>query len=215
METFQSDMCSEFKRYATFNGFQTPPGVLALQLAQAGFYRSSNLPGVPGGLFRCGLSLDVRNVRTGSVMEIHRRLAPTCSFVSGSANNQPVPAVDPRSSNGIARPELRFRGVWTARGERAQVSQWQYDAYAAGFGSQRFGGAEVFAPQFARAVSQNMATRARCPNFPSSPTSTPWSSPDCPVCHPAFSEVWRMRPLILFSLAPCSVPRLGDQKKFW
>ena len=58
--------------------------------------------------FACGLSLDVRNVRKGSVMEIHRRLAPTCSFVSGSANNQPVPAVDPGAAMELLAQSFGF-----------------------------------------------------------------------------------------------------------
>ena len=94
MVAFQSDMCSEFKRYATFNGFQTPPGVWPLQLAQAGFFRSGTCQEFHVICFACGLPLDVRNVTRESVIEIHRRLAPTCSFVSGSANNQTVPEVD-------------------------------------------------------------------------------------------------------------------------
>jgi len=108
METFQSDMCSEFKRYATFNGFQTPPGVWPLQLAQAGFYRSATCPEFQVVCFACGLSMDVRNVRKGSVMEIHRRLSPTCSFVSGSANNQPVPAVDPGAAMELLAQSFGF-----------------------------------------------------------------------------------------------------------
>lgn len=94
METFQSDMSSEFKRYATFNGFQTPPEVWPSQLAQAGFYRSGTCREFQVICFACGRQLDVRTVKRDSLMEIHRRLSPMCSFVSGSANNQPVPPVD-------------------------------------------------------------------------------------------------------------------------
>ncbi|KAK7107060.1 death-associated inhibitor of apoptosis 1-like [Littorina saxatilis] len=94
MSVFQSDMCSEFKRYATFNGFQTPTGVWPSQLAQAGFYRSGTCGDHQVICFTCGLQMDVRNLTRQPVMEVHRRLSPHCSFVTGASDNQPVPNVD-------------------------------------------------------------------------------------------------------------------------
>jgi hypothetical protein len=100
MATFNSDMNSEFKRYATFSGVNIPAGVWPSQLAQGGFYRS----GTSGNrvvCFSCGVEIDVKQFRGETVSNLHRRLSPACSFVSGSSNNEPVPAVDTHGFPGM------------------------------------------------------------------------------------------------------------------
>ena len=94
MALFESDLNSEFKRYATFSGMETPQGVWPLQLAQAGFFRDPD--GGPNEVvcFACGLKINLRSLNRESPKSVHQKLNPGCSFVSGSSNNHPVPSVE-------------------------------------------------------------------------------------------------------------------------
>ena len=122
MELFQSDMSSELKRYATFNGFETPPGVWPLHLAQAGFYRSvdSDREVI---CFACGLRADVGAFGKEDVMGVHRHMSPNCRFVAGSADNQPVPAVDPQAALEWLHQNFNFDGIQDVEFQNLPVIQ--------------------------------------------------------------------------------------------
>lgn len=95
------NMRNEFLRYASFScnsSFHLPSGVWALQLAGAGFCRTAACSQWEVICFSCGLKLDVRTLSRRPVLEVHRLLAPTCRFVSGTSDNQPIPTYPAVSS---------------------------------------------------------------------------------------------------------------------
>ncbi|XP_076467273.1 uncharacterized protein LOC143298322 [Babylonia areolata] len=85
---------SEWNRLASFQDCQVPPGVYLIPIASSGFFLADSPdPARPNAERRvecafCGVRVPILRFKGERADEVHRRVSPTCRFVSGARVDQ-------------------------------------------------------------------------------------------------------------------------------